>query len=133
MHRNLPYPFHGRVLDVGYRESEITYQLASLGFETWGIDIRPPVTNFPGVHCLQGDICRYPLPARSFDDVIAISTIEHIGLSVYHNTDYDTDGDLHALRAIQAALTPQGRLLLTVPSASGVRPVGTAFTTIKGL
>ena len=58
--RHLPYPFRGRVLDVGYLESEVIYQLASLGYETWGIDIRPPAAEFPGVHFIQGDVIKYP-------------------------------------------------------------------------
>jgi SAM-dependent methyltransferase len=115
VHRHLPYPFRGRVLDVGYLESEMIYQLASLGFETWGIDIRPPAAEFPGIHFVQGDVVKYPFEADSFDAVVALSTVEHIGLHAYGNVDVDPQGDLHALRAIHRALKPSGRLILTVP------------------
>lgn len=113
--RNLPYPFRGKVLDVGYRESEISYQTASLGFETWGIDLRPPLVNYPGVRYVRGDICTYSLPRQYFNVVIALSTVEHIGLMAYGNEKVDMDGDLHALQAIHGILKPSGRLLLTVP------------------
>lgn len=113
--RNLPYPFRGRVLDVGYRESEIIYQTASLGFETWGIDIRQPLVEFPGVRYVRGDIREHPLPEKYFEVVIALSTVEHIGLVFYGNEKYDAKGDVQALRGIHRALKPEGRLILTVP------------------
>ncbi|MBZ5544193.1 MAG: class I SAM-dependent methyltransferase [Acidobacteriia bacterium] len=115
VHRNLPYPFRGRLLDVGYRESEIIYETASLGFETWGIDIRPPLAEYPGVRYVQGDVIKYPFEARSFDVVILLSTVEHIGLMAYGNTAKDPEGDLHALQAVHRILKPTGRLILTVP------------------
>jgi len=115
VHRNLPYPFRGRLLDVGYRESEIIYEMASLGFDTWGIDIRPSVAEYPGVHYVQGDVIKYPFEAKSFDVVIGLSTVEHIGLIAYGNSAKDPDGDLHALQAIHRILKPTGRLLLTIP------------------
>jgi SAM-dependent methyltransferase len=115
MHRHLPNPFRGRVLDVGYLESEGIFQVASLGFDTWGIDIRPPAVAFPGVHFIQGDVIQYPFEPHSFDVVTAISTVEHIGLHAYGNVEADPQGDLHALQAVQHALKPSGRLILTVP------------------
>jgi len=115
VHRTLPYPFRGRLLDVGYRESEIIYEMASLGFDTWGIDIRPSVAEYPGVHYVQGDVIKYPFEAKSFDVVIALSTVEHIGLMAYGNSAKDPDGDLHSLQAIHRILKPTGRLLLTIP------------------
>lgn len=113
--RHLPYPFRGRLLDVGYLESEIIYQTTSLGFDTWGIDIRPAAADFPGAHYIQGDVIKYRFAPNSFDVVIALSTIEHVGLHAYGNLEADADGDLHALRAIHRILKPGGRLLLTVP------------------
>jgi len=115
VHRNLPYPFRGRLLDVGYRESEIIYETASLGFETWGIDIRPPLVEYPGVRYVEGDVIKYPFEAESFDVVILLSTLEHIGLMAYGNTAKDPEGDLHALQAVHRILKPTGRLILTVP------------------
>jgi SAM-dependent methyltransferase len=115
VHRNLPYPFRGRLLDVGYRESEIIFQTASLGFDAWGIDIRPPAAEFPGAHFVQGDVIKNPFEPKSFDVVIGLSTFEHIGLTAYGNTAKDPDGDLHAVQAVHRILKPSGRFLLTVP------------------
>lgn len=128
VHRHLPYPFRGRLLDVGYLESEMIYQAASLGFDTWGIDIRPPTAEFPGVHYVQGDVIQHAFEPGSFNVVIGLSTVEHIGLHAYGNTALDPEGDLHALQAIHRALKPTGRLILTVPF--GARPpIGNVFTT----
>ena len=115
VHRHLPYPYHGRVLDVGYLESELIFQVASLGFDTWGIDIRPPAVAFPGVHFIQGDVIQYPFEPHSFDVVTAISTVEHIGLQAYGNVAADPQGDVHALQGALRSLKPGGRLILTVP------------------
>ena len=115
VHRNLPYPFRGRVLDVGCRESEVIFQLASLGYEAWGIDIRPALVSFPGVHYVEDDVCRHPFPSGYFDVAISLSTVEHIGLGGYGNAKPDEQGDLHALQAVHRALNPGGRLILTVP------------------
>ena len=127
VHRNLPYPFRGRVLDVGYRESQVIYELSSLGFESWGIDIRPPLVKFSGVEHVVGDICQYPFPAGHFDVVISLSTIEHIGLLGYGNLNYDPEGDLHALQGIHRALKPNGRLILTVPFGKRGQTVSSRF------
>jgi SAM-dependent methyltransferase len=113
--RNLTYPFRGRVLDVGYLESEVIFQLVSLGYETWGIDIRPQLLKFPGIHAVQGDVRQYPFPDAYFDTVIVLSTVEHIGLVAYGNANYDSEGDLHALQAVNRVLKTDGSLLLTVP------------------
>ena len=115
VHHYLPHPFRGRLLDVGYRESEIVFEASSLGFETWGIDIRPPAVEFPGIHYVQGDITQYAFEPHSFDVVIGLSTFEHIGLFAYGNTAKDPDGDLHAVQAVHRILKPGGRFLLTVP------------------
>jgi len=115
VHHYLPHSFRGRLLDVGYRESEIVFEASSLGFETWGIDIRPPAVEFPGIHYVQGDVTQYAFEPQSFDVVIGLSTFEHIGLVAYGNVAKDRDGDLHAVQAVHRLLKPGGRFLLTVP------------------
>ncbi|MGH9445650.1 MAG: glycosyltransferase, partial [Terriglobia bacterium] len=115
VHRSLPFPFNGRVLDVGCRESYMAFEVSALGFESWAVDIREPVIKFPGVRFLRADIRSSPFDAESFDVVIALSTIEHIGLIFYENANLDEEGDAHALHEIHRVLKPDGVLLLTVP------------------
>jgi SAM-dependent methyltransferase len=115
VHHYLPYPFRGRVLDVGSRESELSYELTALGFETWSIDIRPELTPYPALRYIQGDVRSYAFPADYFDVVISLSTIEHIGLHAYGNIHLDPDGDLHALQAMSRATKPGGTVIVTTP------------------
>lgn len=115
VHHHLPYPFQGRALDVGSRESQMAFELSSLGFETWALDLREPRVTFPGVHHVRADIRSTSLESEFFDVVIALSTLEHIGLAGYGNTDFDEEGDVHALEEIHRVLKPGKRLLLTAP------------------
>lgn len=115
VHRALPSPFRGRVLDVGCRESQLCFEVSCLGFETWAIDIRPQPIRFPGVHYVQADICRDPFTSAVFDVIIACSTIEHIGLLTYGNEELNPEGDSLAIMAIYRLLKTEGRLILTVP------------------
>ncbi|MGH9400998.1 MAG: glycosyltransferase [Terriglobia bacterium] len=125
VHRHLPYPFEGRVLDVGSRESQMAFELSCLGFESWALDIREVRAAFPGVKHLRADIRSTPFESKSFDVVIALSTLEHIGLVAYGNVDYDEEGDVHALEEIHRILKPEKKLLLTVPF--GVRGKADAY------
>ena len=115
VHRHLPYPFRGRALDVGCCESQIVLEVASLGFETWGIDIRRPPIEFPGIKYVLGDVRKTDFESGFFDVVIACSTVEHIGLLTYENTVRDDGGDRDAIREIRRILQPAGRLILTIP------------------
>ena len=110
-----------RVLDVGYAHAERRYTdaLGALGIPILvGIDLTASLRS--GVSSLVADV-RWPaLKECSFDQVLAISVIEHIGRD---NTRYigsvsdptDTSGDMAAIRALAGLLRPGGRLLVTVP------------------
>ena len=115
VHRHLPYPFRGRALDVGCCESQIVLEVASLGFEAWGIDIRRPPIEFPGIKYVLGDVRKTDFANGFFDVVIACSTVEHIGLLTYENTVRDDGGDRDAIREMRRILQPTGRLILTIP------------------
>lgn len=115
VHRHLPCPFRGRTLDVGCRESQMAFEMASLGFESWAIDIREAPVRFPEVRFVRGDIRSTPFADEMFDVVVALSTLEHIGLMTYENRDFDEEGDAHAFQEIHRILAPHGKLLLTIP------------------
>jgi len=105
-----------RVLDVGCAES--TYLTNLVGKrELYGLDPREPLVDIPpGMAYFRDDICQPPPELRpsSFDAIICISTIEHIGLSAYDQPTFE-DGDRLALRAMMSLLKPRGKLLLTAP------------------
>lgn len=104
----------GKILDIGCCWSVVSMQLASFGFEVWGIDINPYVLTHPHFKFVQDDIRHGALPEGFFDCALAISTVEHIGLGHYQDA-IQTDGDRQAVREIHRVLKPGGRFLMTVP------------------
>lgn len=99
------------ILDVGCAES--TY-LGDLPLPIDGIDVRPCHSEFLR-HSYQADIRSWS--GGQYATVLAISTIEHIGLK---NEDYgteedDADGDIEAVSACYRHVKPGGKLLVSVP------------------
>ena len=108
-----------RVLDVGTAWSLPIYKrnLAARGIrELHGVDIT--VKAVDGVTMTRADVRNLPYATGSFDLIICISTLEHIGLD---NAVYGTaggqaeDGDVFALREFSRVLARGGRVLITVP------------------
>jgi SAM-dependent methyltransferase len=108
-----------RVLDIGYANASGVYLAALLALgipELHGLDLSTsPLTALQGV---QADLRRMPYRDGVFDLILCISTIEHIGLD---NTRYGVPGvrrergDVAALVELARVLSPEGRLLITVP------------------
>ncbi len=109
-------PVGSRVLDVGSAESTLSLELASSGYQVTGIDVRPLALEHPNLNFVQRDICDSGLPAGHFDLVIALSTLEHIGLGAYG--DSRASSVTVAMKEIRRVLKPGGRLLVTVPFGS---------------
>ena len=102
------------VVDVGCTESLLIYELIHRKYDTTGLDQRPyqEVRFFPFyIH----DITKQCMSAP-FDYVVAISSIEHIGLGAYGD-DAKKDGDRKAMKNLAAILKPHGQLIITVPNA----------------
>ncbi|UOF91482.1 methyltransferase domain-containing protein [Fodinisporobacter ferrooxydans] len=124
----LPFVIHHldksavKILDVGHCESYLPLYLASLGKKVVGIDIREYPFEHPNLYSIKGDIRSNILQENSFDSVIALSTIEHIGIASHYGdrTQSDLDGDRNAILEIYRLLKPGGQLVLTVPFGNGV-------------
>jgi SAM-dependent methyltransferase len=108
-----------RALEVGYAFAEPPYLAALLraGFgELTGVDLA--YAEVPGMATVEADVRELPFADRSFDLVLCVSTLEHVGAD---NTGYglqaeeDTASQLTALRELRRVLAPDGRLLVTVP------------------
>ena len=116
-----------RVLDVGCSTSDYLADLARTGpspeanppqaerrgRRVYGLDpdAPHPIRN---VGVARGTIVAPPFPPGSFDLILCISTVEHIGLPIYGQHEFP-HGDIFAMRHVRRLLAPGGRLLLTVP------------------
>jgi len=108
----------GRVLEVGYAFAEAAYiaGLLRAGVELVGADLA--ARDVDGMETVEADVRRLPFPDHSFDQVLLVSTLEHVGAD---NTVYglvvESDGGarLAALRELRRVLQRDGSLLVTVP------------------
>lgn len=109
-----------RVLDIGYANAKPRYLQARdalmIPFLV-GLDlVAAPQSRISGV---AGDALALPFRPCTFDLIVAISVIEHIGRdnSIYGVCEQPAQefGDLEAARGLASLLRPGGRLLITVP------------------
>jgi len=105
---------HGKILDVGCCESKLPIELASLGYEVYGIDIRNYRFTHPNFQFIKADITRMPFKNDSFDYVISISTLQNIGFGVYKDPII-TAGDVKAILEMRRLLKSDGTMLISVP------------------
>ncbi len=103
-----------KILDVGCHGSPLPVELASLGHETYGIDVLKYGLRHSNLTVIQGDICRMPFADKCFDIVTAISTIEHIGLGRWGDPVWHA-GDREAVSEMKRVLRSGGQLIASVP------------------
>jgi SAM-dependent methyltransferase len=105
------------VLDVGTSNAYTTYVRHLRALKPNRLRALDLVYADRGIPCDQGDMRSMPYTDASFDLVLCVSTLEHIGMdnSVYGVAPSGTGGDLDALREVNRILRPGGRLLVTVP------------------
>jgi SAM-dependent methyltransferase len=70
------------------------------------------------MEAVEADVCDLPFAMGSLDQVLLVSTLEHVGAD---NTEYGLEAEsdpasrTDALRELARVLRPAGRLLVTVP------------------
>jgi len=108
----------GRVLEVGYAFAETPYLGALLrsGVELVGVDLA--TRDVDGMEAVTADVRALPFEDASFDQVLLVSTLEHVGAD---NAVYGIEGEkepgarLEALRELRRVLRRDGSALVTVP------------------
>lgn len=101
----------GKILEVGCGNSILSLELASSGHSVWALDLRRYPYSHNNLVYVQEDIRNTSFSDEFFDRIIAVSSIEHIGIE---NKD-DQDGDKMALKEIFRILKYNGKLILTLP------------------
>jgi Methyltransferase domain len=107
-----------RVLDCGAAESTVALSLASLGYETVALDSRPYPFRHPKLTCVASPVQEWEGPEKPFDAIVCVSSLEHMGLPAYDQTDVDMALDKTVVALFQKWLAPDGILVLTVPFGS---------------
>ena len=108
----------GRVLEVGYAYAEPVYLAGLLraGVDLVGLDLAD--RDVEGMERITADVRSIPLPDESVDQVLLVSTLEHVGAD---NTGYglatedDAGSRADALLELGRVLRPRGSLVVTVP------------------
>ena len=123
----LSLPHGAQVLEVGCAEDDfLTPMLKERpDLQLTGIDWRP--CDRPGT-VIRGDVLTHDFPEASFDAVVGVSSIEHIGLGHYSQDPLDVDGDRHCLERVVKWLKPGGWVYADVPyDPAGYFVHGTAY------
>jgi SAM-dependent methyltransferase len=109
-------PEDRRVLDFGAYESLLPLTLSALGHEVTVLDQRAYPFSAPRLKSVAADLFgEYPLRPGSFDMVISVSTIEHLGLGGYEDVRIP-EGDRLGVERLWQLVRPGGRLMATVPA-----------------
>jgi len=108
----------GRVLEVGYALAETAYLggLLRSGVELVGVDLA--TRDVEGMETVEADVRALPFPDGSFDQILLVSTLEHIGAdNTLYGLEAEGDGEarVEALRELKRVLRGDGSLLVTVP------------------
>jgi SAM-dependent methyltransferase len=111
-----------KILDVGTVKSDPLWirWLKNLPLEVHATDFDLPDQPFRGINFHQADVRNLPINSSSFDKILAISVIEHIGLDspqvlAEKKPESNPDGDIDAVRELIRLLRPEGELIMTFP------------------
>lgn len=121
----LVFPPNATVLEIGCAEADWQTPMLALrpDFQITGIDWRK--CKRPGT-TIQGDVLVQDFPDASFDVVVGISSIEHIGLGHYEADPLASDGDIVCMERVARWLKPGGWAYLDVPyNAHGYQVLNT--------
>ncbi len=104
-----------RILDFGSAENTLALSLATMGYQVTALDLRQYPFEHPNLTRVARPLEEWDAEPGSFDVVMCISTLEHVGLDWYGEQRGGETADRDALARLRELLRPDGRLVLTVP------------------
>lgn len=108
------FPPDATVLEIGCAEADWMTPMLKVrpDLKITGIDWR--ACERPGL-VYRANVLAAEFPPDSFDAVVGISSIEHIGLGHYDDDPLDVDGDRHTMERVVRWLKPGGFVYCDVP------------------
>jgi SAM-dependent methyltransferase len=125
--RNLLSPdIEAKILDIGFADSNLTKTIGKFGYRSWnvfGIDIRKVEEKSAFISLATMDARRLGFRDRVFNQIICISTIEHIGVpsEAYNISKSDELGDMKTISEIYRVLRKGGTVIVTLPYSSTIK------------
>lgn len=122
--RSLEYPWvlqqlrtgqERMLLDVGCTRNLLDHELLARGFHVVGLDVEDHTLRNYREKFIQTNILNNGLPSETFDVILMVSTIEHVGLDTYSQKLVIQDGDIKTMKELKRLLKKNGILLLTTP------------------
>lgn len=127
--RCIEYPFAAsrignakEILDVGTAQADANWiaWLESLPVEVYATDFDAMKEPLDHIVFHKADVRNLPFQDSTFDKVLAVSVVEHIGLVQCQARSLEVprasdEGDLEATRELARVLKPGGQLIMTLP------------------
>jgi SAM-dependent methyltransferase len=113
--QNIPEDKNIKILEVGCTGSKIAVYLTNLGYKVDGVDLVEYDYEHPNFTFYKGNFFDLKFESDTYDVIILLSVIEHVGLDVYGNKIIDERGDIEMLREVHRILKPGGKVILTAP------------------
>jgi 2-polyprenyl-3-methyl-5-hydroxy-6-metoxy-1,4-benzoquinol methylase len=113
--QNVPRDKQSKILEIGCSDSPLSMYLANLGYRVTGVDLTHYPFTHPNFNFFKNNFFGCDFPENSFNAVILVSTVEHVGLDTYGNKLIDSDGDIKLVQTVRKILKPGGVAILTTP------------------
>lgn len=113
--QNIPEDKSIKILEIGCTGGKIVMNLTNLGYDVYGVDLVDYDYKHPNFTFYKKNFLDCKFESNTFDVVILLSVIEHVGLDVYGNKILDAEGDIKMLREVYRILKPNGKVILTAP------------------